>query len=414
MNLLNNNKNKENFKQVRSLHVIFLGFLGMLTIASVGMLHTNVKEFLVTINPSVSTFQISFYDTVLYLSYLIFGIITGIISDRLGKRKIFIVVGSAGSAIFSGLLTISPNYGVLLLLRFLQGTFTVLAWQTFMTLIMDLSSSKTRGRNMGIFGTFLGISMGMSPLVGGFLADTGVYMPYYIAIILNGIVFLISIPFLGEPEDLKKNPSIIRNLSVVPNNPKLIIPLTFNFIDRFHIGFILFALPLFILEVLDLDPSMRGIALAIFGLPFIILQYPFGKLSDKYGRYIPLILGSIGYGIILSFTGMIGSLKFTYLVIALFVLGSFSGITAPPNMALVADIVKTEDRAMGMSFFNLAGNLGIVLGPVIGGIILSNSNYIRTFMWMGILEFLVVIVGIVLLRFRFKKEKDIKVQIPAN
>ena len=96
MNLLNNNKNKENFKQVRSLHVIFLGFLGMLTIASVGMLHTNVKEFLVTINPSVSTFQISFYDTVLYLSYLIFGIITGIISDRLGKRKIFIVVGSAG------------------------------------------------------------------------------------------------------------------------------------------------------------------------------------------------------------------------------------------------------------------------------------------------------------------------------
>jgi hypothetical protein len=66
----------------RNLSIYILGILGMFTISSVGMLHTNVKEFIGIIFPPVSNFQISLYDTVLYISYLVFGIITGIISDR--------------------------------------------------------------------------------------------------------------------------------------------------------------------------------------------------------------------------------------------------------------------------------------------------------------------------------------------
>ena len=87
----------------KNLPVILIGILGMLTIASVGMLHTNEKEFINVFLPLASNFQISLYDTVLYISYLFFGIITGLISDRLGKRKMFILIGSTGSALFSWL-----------------------------------------------------------------------------------------------------------------------------------------------------------------------------------------------------------------------------------------------------------------------------------------------------------------------
>ncbi|NPD89736.1 MAG: MFS transporter [Asgard group archaeon] len=389
----------------KNLPIIIIGILGLFTIASVGMLHTNEKEFIEVFLPLASNFQISLYDTVLYISYLIFGIITGVISDRLGKRKVFILVGSAGSALFSWLLTISPSFASLLVFRFLQGTFTVLVWQIFMTLVLDVSSPTTRGKNMGIFGTFLAISMGLSPLVGGFLADVGVFMPYYVAVGFSGAVLILSIFLIKEPENISKRPSLKQNFSAAVNNSKLIIPASYNFIDRFHMGFILFALPLLILDVLDLGPSMRGIALAIFGLPFILLQYPFGKLSDKYGRYIFLITGSIGYGIVLSLVGFLGSISFAYLVSALVFLGILSGITNPANMALVADYVKKEDRAMGMGFYNFAGNLGIVLGPVIGGILLINSSYVVAFIWMGVIEFLGVLINTLLLRFMFKQKK---------
>ncbi|MHA1551617.1 MAG: MFS transporter [Candidatus Heimdallarchaeaceae archaeon] len=409
-------ENQELFKREKTkkensvFSIVILSFLGMLTLASVGLLHTNKPEFIEVIFPLVNEFQISLYDTVLYISYLIFGIITGFVSDILGKRKMFILIGSIGSALFSWLLTVSPNLSILLVFRFLQGAFTVLAWQTFMTLVLDLSSPTSRGKNMGIFGTFLALSMGLSPMIGGFLAGIGVFIPYYAAVGLNALVLLLVTFSLKEPADIKKKPTIIQSFSSISRNSKLTIPSLYNFIDRFHMGFILFALPLLIKDKLGLDPSMRGIALAIFALPFILLQYPLGKLSDRYGRFVFIVYGGIGYGIVLSLVGYLGTLTFAYLVFGLFILGILSGITGPPNMALVADYVNEEDRAMGMGFFNFAGNLGIVLGPLIGGAILTFTeiNYIYTFIFIGAIEFIGIIINLFLLRFVFHEKIVLK------
>ncbi|MCG3260662.1 MAG: MFS transporter, partial [Candidatus Heimdallarchaeota archaeon] len=308
-------RRKKNLSKTRksNLSIVILGIIGMFTISSVSILHTNEKEFIQWIQLSVSNFQISLYDTVLYISYLVIGILVGIISDKIGKRKSFIIVGSIGAATFSGLLTIAPNYSILLLFRFLQGTFTVLAWQTFMTMTLDLSTPENRGKNMGIFGTFLAISMGLSPMIGGFLADGGINIPYYVAVAFNLTALFLSVLILQEPSNIKKKTSVFQNLKAVKDTPELIIPAAFNFIDRFHMGFIIFALPLLILDVLGLEPSMRGIAMGIFALPFIILQYPFGRLSDKVGRYKLLIYGSIGYGIILSLIGLVGTRNYVLL-----------------------------------------------------------------------------------------------------
>lgn len=402
-------RRKKNLSKTRksNLSIVILGIIGMFTISSVSILHTNEKEFIQWIQLSVSNFQISLYDTVLYISYLVIGILVGIISDKIGKRKSFIIVGSIGAATFSGLLTIAPNYSILLLFRFLQGTFTVLAWQTFMTMTLDLSTPENRGKNMGIFGTFLAISMGLSPMIGGFLADGGINIPYYVAVAFNLTALFLSVLILQEPSNIKKKTSVFQNLKAVKDTPELIIPAAFNFIDRFHMGFIIFALPLLILDVLGLEPSMRGIAMGIFALPFIILQYPFGRLSDKVGRYKLLIYGSIGYGIILSLIGLVGTRNYVLLLVVLFILGTLSGITTSPNMALVGDYVGEENRATGMGFFNFAGNLGIVLGPVIGGALLLSLDYVYTFLIMGIVEFIGI--SILVIWMIFKKQKLIEV-----
>ncbi|MCG3259926.1 MAG: MFS transporter, partial [Candidatus Heimdallarchaeota archaeon] len=138
-------------------------------------------------------------------------------------------------------------------------------------------------------------------------------------------------------------------------------------------------------------------------LPFIILQYPFGRLSDKVGRYKLLIYGSIGYGIILSLIGLVGTRNYVLLLVVLFILGTLSGITTSPNMALVGDYVGEENRATGMGFFNFAGNLGIVLGPVIGGALLLSLDYVYTFLIMGIVEFIGI--SILVIWMIFKKQK---------
>ncbi|MFW9932614.1 MAG: MFS transporter, partial [Candidatus Thorarchaeota archaeon] len=175
------------------------------------------------------------------------------------------------------------------------------------------------------------------------------------------------------------------------------------FIDRLHIGFILTVLPLFLSIVLGLSESLRGYSLAIFALPFIILQYPMGRLSDRYGRYKPLIIGSLGYGTVLIFLGIIGSTGFSSLLVMLVLLGVFSGITAPPSMALVGDAIGSEDSAMAMGFFNFLGNVGITLGPIVLGIILTLSDFVIAFVVAGLMELFTLMVNLILVRFIFKE-----------
>jgi len=334
---------------------------------------------------------------------LIAGILTAILSDRIAKRRIFIAVGSAGSAVFYWLMTTTLVYPVLLAFRFGQGWFTVMVWQSLMALILDHSGSGERGKHMGIYGVFLALAMGIGPMLGGFIAAVGVFMPYYAATALSLMVFLLALIGVHDPEIIKTRPSLAQSLSITKNNPKLVVPGIFNFIDRLHMGFILTALPLFLLQVLGLSESLRGMALGLFAVPFIVLQYPMGRLSDKYGRYRQLILGNLAYGVILMMLGYVGSFGFSSLLVILLLLGLFSGVTAPPSMALVGDYVRREDSAMAMGFFHFFGNLGFIIGPVVLGVLLLYADFVIAFIVAGLLELISLAVNVAIIKGKFKE-----------
>ena len=391
-------KNSRNF--------IFLGILTLLTITGAAVLHVNQPEFILDRFSGISEFEYTLFDSVLYLSYLIVGILTGALSDRWKKRRIFVLTGTIGSIVFYMLLTTTLSYPLLLVYRFIQGSFTVMIWQTLMTLAIDFADSESRGKSMGIFGAFLAIGMGLGPALGGVIASYSVFAPYYFASILNVVVLALAVIALKEPALPKSRPSLVQSLSIVRREPGLIVPGLFNFIDRLHIGFILTALPLFLSVVLGLSESLRGLSLAIFAMPFIILQYPMGKLSDRYGRYIPLVVGSIFFGLAMATVGYFGAISFTSLLIVLVILGIFAGVTAPASMALVGDIVSQEDSAMGMGIFNFLGNLGITIGPLVFGVLILVSDFVIAFIVAGLLEIVVLAVNVILIRILIPKEGD--------
>jgi MFS family permease len=342
------------------------------------------------------------FDTILYFAYLLIGILSGILANKFGKRRVFIIIGTFGAGILFLLLIIIPGYETILFLRFLQGSFTVLAWQILMTILLDISNTEDRGKNMGIYGIFLALGMGVGPMMGGFIADIDLFAPYYFAAALNFTAFVITLVFIKEPSSLKNKPSLIDALRVFRSNKELIIPGIYNFVDRLHMGFNLTILVLFIKNVLALDESIRGMVLGIYALPFILLQYPVGKLSDKYGRYKFLIPGSIGYGITLSLTGYFGSSSLEVLIALYVLLGIFAGLTGPPSMALVGDIVQKEDNAMAMGFFNFVGNVGIIVGPLIGALISDSINYVWAYFIAGIVE-LSALTVCVLISLKYEK-----------
>ncbi|MFW9851285.1 MAG: MFS transporter [Candidatus Thorarchaeota archaeon] len=384
-----------------SRNAVLLGILTLLAITAAAILHVNQPEFILERFVGISEFEYSLFDTTLYLSYLIVGIITGLLSDRWAKRRVFVFTGASGSILFYWLMTTTLSYPVLLFYRFIQGSFTVMAWQTFMTLVLDISDISNRGRNMGIFGAFLAIAMGLGPAIGGVIASFGVFIPYYVASGLNFVVLVVSLTTLRDPTITKTRPTLKESLLLARKNPELAVPGIFNLFDRLHIGFILTALPYFLSVLLGLDVSLRGMSLAIFATPFIILQYPMGKLSDRHGRFKQLVIGSLGFGIVMSAVGFVGIIGFSILLVMLAVLGLFAGITSPPAMALVGDIVGQEDSAMGMGFFNFLGNLGITIGPIIFGTLFPVIGMTNAFIVVGLSELLTLAINITLVKTVF-------------
>ena len=366
--------------------VYLLGVLILFMITSVSILHTNEYEFVWLRFEGITALQFSLFDTLLYMAYLVFGMLTGIVSDIMGRRRLFVIVGSSVSVLFFVLMTVTSSFMLLLLFRFLQGAFSVMCWQMLMTLTLDNADSGNRGLCMGVFGSFLALAMGTGPVLGGFLAKRSVFLPYYAATLLGIVVAVSAALLLKEPVHLRPGESLIDSLRVARQRPALLVPALFNFVDRLHIGFILFLLPLFLELRLGLGPSWRGTILGIHALPFILLQYPIGRLSDRVGRLPLLIPGTVSYGILISLAGYIGAQGPMAIAVSFFALGICSGLTGPPNAALVGDLVPHSENGMAMALFNFAGNLGIITGPLVAGWVMGGWNLEGAFLTAGFIE----------------------------
>ena len=93
-----------------------------------------------------------------------------------------------------------------------------------------------------------------------------------------------------------------------------------------------------------------------------------GRLSDRYGRRPLLIFSQAGTALSFLILGL--SRNFSVMLLARMLDGA-SGGNILVAQAYVADVTAPEHRARGMGLIGMAFGLGFVLGPLLGGVLLS-------------------------------------------
>lgn len=328
-----------------------------------------------------------------FLAFVLAVGLWGAASDAAGRRRPFVVAGAlagaAGYVVLALLGSVEPPFWLVLVVRFLQGVATVGAFSLAMSMLADLDGG--HGRNMGAAGIAIGFGTALGAPIGGQLYEIGPFVPLWSAAALLVGVGLLALALVDRAPPGDRD-GVTEALVQLRETPALSIPYAFGFADRLTAGFFALVGTLYFRTAFDLSPGATGLTLALFFAPFALLQYPFGWLSDRVGRTVPIVVGSALYGLAVLGVGAAGTL--TDARTGMVAVGVLGALMAPATMALVVDLAPNDQRGVSLAGFNAAGSLGFLAGVVGGGVVADTVGYNAAFAFAGGTELLLALVAL--------------------
>lgn len=134
------------------------------------------------------------------------------------------------------------------------------------------------------------------------------------------------------------------------------------------------------IDELDASSSQLGLYFVAAAVISASMGYLGGHVSDHLGRR-PVILA--GWGLT-AFVPLSWTLVDDYMTALplLLLLSLFGPVAMGATQALVADVVPPERHEHSYASLRVASNLGVTLGPPIGGVLLLSGNY--DVLWIGV------------------------------
>jgi DHA1 family tetracycline resistance protein-like MFS transporter len=331
------------------------------------------------------------------VAYILFAPVWGVLSDRRERRVPFVTMGLGMSAIFFLLMPAIDSYWPLIAVRFVQGAFTVAAWSVAMTMALDWAGPENRGRTMGVLGTGMMMGMALGAPLGGVVAERWMITgPFIVAHAVFVVALCLSLLTLREPEQRRER---VKSQVPLREEADLWIPSSYGFVERFTAGFFITLFPKFVQDVLGLSISMSGMYLGVFFLPFGVLQYSFGRLTDRWGPLPFIVIGSVVYGAIMM---VVTYLQPAPLAIAMICLGAMAAGMLPASLVLVGSYSRPETHGRAMGLFNAMGSVGFAAGLMGSAVIADRWSFSTAFIIGGVSVILVVGLTLVPLLRRFR------------
>ncbi len=314
---------------------------------------------------------------------------TGRLSDRVGRRKIFVLTGLVLIATAGIAYAFATKYWHLVGLRVLQGIAGALIIPTTVALVNDLASDDNRGGNMGTYNTFRLVGFGVGPIAGGAVVGAGPYSfelgglavsltgfdaAFYFAASTAIVSFLLVFFTIRDPDIEPTEPdSSSSGIQVLDRDGD-------NLLDPvFALGVVSFFMALGIAvfatlggpvnERLGQGELMFGLQFAAFVLAQILLQAPIGRATDFYGRRRFILLGTV---LLVPTTLAQGFVLDPWLMVfARFAQGVAGAMVFAPALALAGDLASPDESGSTLSVLTMAFGFGVAAGPLLSGFLVA-------------------------------------------
>ncbi|MFC2134175.1 MDR family MFS transporter [Bacteroidota bacterium] len=178
-------------------------------------------------------------------------------------------------------------------------------------------------------------------------------------------------------------------ISAYSGLPKEVWMLTLVLLINRSGSMVLFFMTLYLTQSLELSITYAGQLLSVYGIGALVGAYLGGWLTDLWGtktvQMLTLILAGIGY-IVLGYVE-----KEIAIAAMLFIIAIMAEGFRPASSAAIAEYAPPAMRPRSYAMLRLASNLGVVVGPAVGGL-LATVGYVYLFWADGLTCFLAAIV----------------------
>jgi MFS family permease len=306
-------------------------------------------------------------------------VFSGWLSDRLAQRKWLTVAGYALSTVAKPFLYFATTWGWVLGVRFADRVGKGVRTAPRDALVADSIDERHRGLAFGLHragdtaGAVVGLLIALAVVWAAQGGSLALARPTFQTVVLFSIVpaiLAVLVLALGAQE--------------VPVTKEMHRPpgLSLQGFDARFKGF-LFIIILFTLgnssdAFLILRARERGLStlgvmgmLVTFNLVYAMISGPAGALSDRIGRRRLIVGGWLAYGFIYLGFALVGAAWQVWLLFALY--GVYYGMAEGTAKAMVADLVRPDQRGTAYGVFNAA--VGVTAFP---------ASLVAGLLWQGI------------------------------
>jgi MFS family permease len=168
-----------------------------------------------------------------------------------------------------------------------------------------------------------------------------------------------------------------------------------TFVDRLGTSLVFPFFTLYVSRRFGAGMTQVGLIFGLFHVAGLVGGTVGGALVDRIGRKSILVFGLVASALSSLWMGLAPS--FPIFVAAAVVAGTMAETGGPARPAMVADLLPPEKRAQGFGLLRVAANLALTAGPIIGGL-LATQSYL--FLFIGDAASSLVTAGIAFVALR--------------
>ncbi|MDP2649542.1 MAG: MFS transporter, partial [bacterium] len=317
--------------------------------------------------------------------------VSGYISDKAQKRKIFVVAGYSLGAISKPLIGLAYAWPLVLFARIIDRLGKGVRTSARDSILLQNATSENKGLIFGFHRAFDSAGAVLGPLLALFLLSVmneNIRLIFFLAFIPSAIGVLLLILFVKEKKHEEKGKSLKINFSWKILSPSFKLFFVISII--FALGNSSDAFLLLRSKNLGFSTTLVVLTYVLYNLSQTIFSTPAGHLADKIGARRVFAIGLLVFAAVYFAFGIINNPIWIWIIFPIY--GVYIAFTDGVSKAYISEFITEKESGTYFGIYQMGIALASFFASFAAGILWTNVHPSAAFFYGSAMAILALIV----------------------